>query len=129
MTDPDDDLPTLTWGGPEQLVERLVREAQLIVLTEPVLCQKLYSALAAEGRAYAATAEGKDRRERLARSPLLARVRALWEPATFNLLEEDPGRPLPSAYVDALTVAVDLPQLESLLALLATRSPGGSHGG
>lgn len=125
MTD-DDGLPTLTWGGPDATVERMVREAQLLLLAEPVAFQKVYAALVEEGRAVAATPEGRERRDRLARSPLVARIRAVWEPATFNALEAAPDRPLPSSYVDALTLALDLPRLETLLVgLSAARRSGG----
>lgn len=114
----DDDLPTLVWTGPDGELERLVREAQLAVLAEPEVAQRVYRALVAEGRAAAATPEGAARREQLRRSPLLARIRAVWEPATLNLLADTPDRALPSGYVDALVMSLDLPRLEAMLAAL-----------
>jgi len=124
----DDGLPVLTWVGDDELVERAVMDAQLAILTHPVAAQATYRALVAEGRAAATTPEGRARRDRLARSPLLARVRAVWEPSTFNLLEADTDSPLPSSYVEALVMALDAPDLDALLSALAGGPARARHG-
>lgn len=116
-----DDLPVLTWGGKADVIERFVRELQMLVLAHPVVAQRSYAALVAEGRAAATTEAGSRRRAALMRSPLLARVRELWEPGTFNLLEAEPLGPLPSFYLDVLTMTLDLDDAEQLLAALAPR--------
>ena len=128
MKDPDG-LPVLTWSGDADRLDRLVRELQMLVLAHPVVAQRLYVALVAQGRAAAATEVGRERRAALAGSPLLARLRALWEPGTFNLLEAEPTGPLPSFYLDVLAMTLDLEDAERLLANLAAGSGGGSDRG
>lgn len=119
-----DDLPVLTWAGQADQLDRFVRELQMLVLAHPVVAQRIYVALVAQGRAAAASELGRERRAALARSPLLARLRGLWEPGTFNLLEAEPSGPLPSFYLDVLAMTLDLEDAERMLAAVSAGAGG-----
>lgn len=119
-------VPTAAWYGAGESLERAVRALQEFVLEHPVAAQAIYRSLVAEGRLAATTAEGARRYEELACSPLVQRLREVWEPASFNLLEPDSDRQVPSGYLEALAVAAEAGQVEALLRSLAR--PGGGHG-
>jgi hypothetical protein len=123
LSAPDGTLPRVVLRDPWDELERVLEAAQLAVLRHPVAAQAIFAALVAEGRRYAATAEGAARRERLARSGLLERVREAWEIGTFNMLEDSPSV-LPSAYVDTVMLAAEGGSLIGLLARLAARGAG-----
>jgi hypothetical protein len=80
----------------------LLRGLQRVLLTHPVACQAAFSAMIAEGRRFAETAEGREWRDRLVHSPLLAQVRLVFDLSTLGMLEERGGAGLPTNYLDAL---------------------------
>ena len=104
----------------EPLID-FVRRAHRILLEHPVAAKAAYAALAAQGRAYAATREGGELRARLAGSRRLRRASLLWRSLTMGMLDDqDPGE-LPATYLDNLLRAVDRADLEQLLGKLSLR--------
>ncbi len=97
----------------------LLRLLQEVVLEHPVAAQAAFAALVAEGRAFAGTEEGEQWRRRLAGSRLIEKGRAVWEAATFRVLEEDPDVVVPSRVLDAFVKATHEHHLESILGRLA----------
>jgi hypothetical protein len=93
-----------------------------VLLEHPVAAKAAFGALVAQGRAYAATAEGAALRHRLARSRRLRRANLLWRSLTMGMLApEDPGE-LPATYLDNLLHAIDRADLEKLLGELQARA-------
>jgi hypothetical protein len=89
---------------------------QRAIVNHPLAAQAIFSALVAEGRAYAATDEGGRLRDRLSRSRTIHRARIAWDVATMNVLgDHEPGL-MPSALVEALARAGSLADLEQRLA-------------
>ena len=82
----------------QQVLENLHR----VILTHPVACQALFSALRAEGLAFMQTERGRVLAERLSRSELIHRARMAWEASSRSILDETPAGVLPSTYLDAL---------------------------
>ncbi|HSJ99779.1 MAG TPA: hypothetical protein VK932_01005 [Kofleriaceae bacterium] len=111
-------------GGPDGELDPLidvVRRAHRILLEHPVAAKAAYAALARQGRAFAATAEGAALRARLVRSRRLGRASLLWRSLTMGMLDElDPGE-LPATYLDNLLRVVDRADLEQLLGRLQLR--------
>lgn len=97
-----------------------------MLLEHPVAGRSLFEALCAEGRAFADSPEGGELRDRLARSRSLRRAGLIWRTVTAGLLEpappEDPGRRLPSSYLDNVLRALDRTDLERVLGSLV--APG-----
>lgn len=96
---------------PDDELDRILREAQMLLLRHPLAAQALVRAFVAEGRRYGATDEGRRLRETIADSELIRRGRVLWEVGTLNLLEEQAPSTLPGRLLDAFieqTAADDL---------------------
>jgi hypothetical protein len=96
----------------------LLEQARVFVLRHPIASQALFGALVAEGRRYAGSEAGAAWARTLAASPAMLRAREVWEATSLNLLTADPDARLPSTWVEALLRAVELPELERLLARL-----------
>jgi hypothetical protein len=100
----------------------VVRRVHRLLLEHPVAAKAAYAALAAEGRAYAATPAGTALREHLLQSRRVRRASLVWRALAMGMLDEaDPGA-LPSTYLDNLIRAVDRADLEKLLGQLHLRS-------
>ena len=93
----------------------LVDRAQRFLLLHPIATQAIFAALVAEGRRFAATGPGAQRKAALESSELLQRLRRLWEASAFTMLQEDPRVTLPSSYAEVLLQALQAPDLEPLL--------------
>jgi hypothetical protein len=118
VVDDDPPIPSLE---PDRIVELMAR-AHRLLLEHPVAAKTAFGALVAQGRSYAATPEGAELRERLARSPKLRRGSLVWRSLTMGMLDpEDPGE-LPATYLDNLLRAIDRGDLEQLLAKLQLRT-------
>ena len=79
----------------------------------PIAAQEAFSALAAEGRRYAATPEGAAKREALAHSVLVRRARDTWEELTAGAFVEDADVVIPASVVETLArvlTRADLPE-------------------
>jgi hypothetical protein len=111
----EDGLPVVAPADPEADLVAAIRALQALLLAHPAAAQSLFSALVAEGREYARTAEGARWLRRLTPSPLFRRARVLWDVATMKSLEEDPSRVLPSAYVESIARAARTQPIEPLL--------------
>jgi hypothetical protein len=105
----------------DQLVQ-LLRRAHRILLEHPVAAKVAFGALVAQGRAFAATAEGAALRDRLARSPRLRRGSLLWRSLTMGMLDEHDRGELPATYLDNLLRAIDRADLEQILGKLQLRA-------
>jgi hypothetical protein len=84
----------------------------------PMAMQAAFSALAAEGRAFARTEEGAEWRRRLSHAKATGRGRMVWETLSLGAFVEHQDGPLPSALIDALARSLRRQHLEPLLAKL-----------
>jgi len=98
----DPALPRLELKDPASTQVELLRDLQRVLLKHPVACQAAFTALLAEGRQFAQTAEGHQWQKKLAQSSLLQRARLVFDLSTLGLLEEGPANHVPSSYLDAL---------------------------
>jgi hypothetical protein len=105
-------------------LREVLRRIHGMMLEHPVAGRAIFEALCAEGRAFARSHEGRELRVQLASSRALRRAGLVWRTVTSGLLEaapsDDPGRLLPSAYLDNLLKALDRPDLERVLGSLIT---------
>jgi len=113
--DESEGLPRVILREPQEEEVRVMRALQGVALKHPVAAQAAVSALIAEGRRFAETAEGQQWRDQLVHSSLLHRARLAWETTTLVMLQEDPPEVLPSAYLDALFMMASSRELEPML--------------
>jgi hypothetical protein len=116
--DNDDNLSSLLellWHEPEDDLARILVKAQLTLIKHPVAARAAFRAIAAEGRKFAQTEEGQAWKKRLAGSDLIRRGRSVFELATIGMVSED-AQVLPSQFVDMLSYAAGLADLEPALA-------------
>jgi hypothetical protein len=92
-----------------------LKQAERLLLLHPMAAQAAFSALVAQGRRFATTPEGQHLASALSASPLLAKLRRVWEATTLNMLEEQPTTVLPNMYVEAIFRAARSANLEDLL--------------
>jgi hypothetical protein len=104
--------------GEDAEVAALVGQIQRMVIEHPVAAQAIFSALVAEGRAFAKTEAGAVWHRRLASSNLVAKGRAIWEVATLNVLEEDESVVVPSRILDAFVKLTHERNLDVILSRL-----------
>jgi hypothetical protein len=109
------ELPRVVLREREDEDVRVLRSLQALMLAHPVAAQALFSALVAEGRAFADSAVGREWMERLSRSSLLHRVRLVFEIGTLWMLDDEPSGPLPSAYLDAVFMSASGERMESVM--------------
>lgn len=98
----DDNLARIELSDPTPIEVDLLHHLQRALLTHPVACQAAFTALVAEGRRFAETPDGRQWRDRLVHSSLLAHVRLVFDLSTLGLLEEHAPAALPSNYLDAI---------------------------
>lgn len=84
---------------------RPLRALHRAISDHPAAAQALFAALVAEGRAYAATHEGRALHERLSRSELVHDARAVWSTLVAGRLVEDTDLVLPTAVIEAIARA------------------------
>jgi hypothetical protein len=98
----------------------LLGRLRALVEAERPRVAALVSALAADGRDFAATAEGQRWRDLLERSDFLPRARLLWDALGLGGLAGAPvsAGPPPSRVVQVLAEVAGSPRLEALLATL-----------
>jgi hypothetical protein len=109
-----DRLPTVHLREPDAAT-RVLRRLQALVLKHPVAAKAAFSALVAEGRAFAQTPEGKVWQDRLIRSELLHRARLVLDFPGLSMLELDSSATLPSAYLDTVFMLASSPKPGELL--------------
>jgi hypothetical protein len=100
MSTPDDGLPELSLGEPEDAAE-LIKRLQSFVLKHPFAAQAAFSALISEGEAFARTPEGAAWRDRLVNSELVHRARLALDLPGLSLLGRSDAS-APSGFVDAI---------------------------
>ncbi len=110
-----DALPRVVLRDPGDSIERLIRSMQTAILKHPTAAQAIFTALVAEGRRFAETEPGRHWQRRLCESALLQRTQSAFHSATLWLLEDDNPSDLPSGYLDALFMAAESTDLETLL--------------
>jgi hypothetical protein len=96
---------------------RALRVLQRALFDFPIASQAAFSALVAEGRSFARTAEGKEWEERLRDSELVARGRVAWEVLTQSAFTEDEQTVLPSVILDAFARTTAINALEPFLSV------------
>lgn len=101
---------------PDDELERVIRGVHVLLLKHPLAARHAYRALVAEGRRFASTPEGALWKQRLEDSELVLRGRALWDVMTLGMLEEEGDHLLPTQYVEGLSRAAALDDLEPRLA-------------
>lgn len=117
--------PSFEIGEDAELLA-LLRILQRAVLEHPVAAQAAFSALIAEGRAFAQTEEGATWHRRLASSRLVEKGRAIWQVATLDVLEDSQSTIVPSRVLDAFVKLTHERALEIVLGRLYDDSgPGG----
>lgn len=116
MTDPVRAMLDLLASEPEDELSRLLFELRWLVLKHPVAARAALRALAAEGREFAQTEEGRVWRARLERSELARRGSSVFELGTLGMLDDQPGGLLPTQLIDAFARAAARRDLEEALA-------------
>ena len=114
----EEGLPEVALADPDGDLLEVLREAQFLLLRQPVAAQAVFAAFVAEGRRFGQTAEGRDLARRLAGSDLIRKGRVVWEIASMKMLEEGAPAVLPSAYAEAFAQVTRQRPLEPLLARL-----------
>lgn len=96
----------------------LLEQARVFLLRHPIASQAVFRGLVGEGRRFATSERGAAWARTLAQAPAMTRAREVWEATSLNLLTADEHAVLPSTWVEALLRAVELPELDRLLARL-----------
>lgn len=115
-----DDVDDHDVGAPDDVVETLY-ELQDALLRYPMVVQRVFSALVAEGKRFAETPEGAALRDRLLASRSTASARLIWELLTAHSFTEDPFAVLPSAFVDRLVRLIAVRGVEPLVSRVFER--------
>jgi len=111
-----DELPRIGWRPtPDDDITQALGAAQRALLSHPAAARAGFSALVAEGRAFAETPEGAHWQARLGASELVQRAHLVFDNVSLWLLEEDEQRLLPSGLIDALASASGSADRELLL--------------
>lgn len=97
MPEADDHEP----DGPDTKLSDVLLEVRKALLTHPTAARAIVGFLAAEGRRYTETEQGRQAYLAMTVSPEVETLRTVWEKVTLNLLddESDPG-PVPQAWVE-----------------------------
>lgn len=110
-----DDAPRSEEADAELLLRETAVRAHAFLVEHPLAARALVSALAAEGRRFAATEDGAALRARLLGSRLIRRGSLLWNSLTMGLIDGTEPSALPSAYIDRLVELGQHPDLERIL--------------
>lgn len=116
MSDPGLNPFELLGAEPDDELGRLLFELRWMVLKHPIASQSAFRTLVAEGRRFAATAEGQHWRARLDGSVLIRHGKTLWELGTLGMLDGHSDRVLPTQLIDAFARAAARRDLEETLA-------------
>lgn len=124
--EPDDVIvldggPAIGSEEPDGEAFEAVRTFHEVLLRYPLAAQAAFSALVAEGKAYADTPEGHDLLRRISRSKKAARLRIIWEVLTMSGMTEKPEGALPGVFLDKLARTLTVEGIEPLIARLFER--------
>ena len=115
QADPTETLPIVELHDPEDASLKVLRALQQIMLKHPVAAQSAFSALVAEGRAFANTPDGRRLSQKLEGSALLQQANLVFDLSTLSMLEENPPDVLPSTYFDVLFMLAANPASDHIL--------------
>jgi hypothetical protein len=113
-------MPTLVIEDERAQVDPLLLEVRRALWRHPLAAQSLFRMLVAEGRRFAATAEGREWAERLAHAERLEQVAVVWDLVTSRALEDDPATVVPSVVAEAFVKAATERSLAQLITLVTT---------
>lgn len=99
-------------------LHEVVHAVQTSILRFPVVAQHVFSALVAEGRAYAQTPDGEELLHALRRSRRAGQARLFWEMLSANAFTDRNEHALPRAFMERLVRAIASESLESAIARL-----------
>jgi hypothetical protein len=117
MDEMPDNLPRLTLCE-DNILTRLLRDSQHLLMQNPQATQAIVQAFVAEGRRFVETPDGQAWKAILARSELVRRGRLIWESYGLDeMIEAEPAL-LPSAWLDMIEMATSNPDLETILSKL-----------
>ena len=102
----------------DEEVARLLTRLQRLLVKYPVAAQAAFSALVAEGRAFARTEEGAKYDAKLRTSRALSRSWLILERVSSRMLVDRDRVVLPSTYIDAIFQGAELQNLSPLFARL-----------
>jgi hypothetical protein len=109
------ELPVIHLGSAPDESDRTLAAVQDAVNRFPLAVQAAVRALAAEGRAYAQTEEGRALKDLLVRTPLVRRLRTVWESVSEQAFVPEAGEVLPSVILDRLIGVAAREDLDPLL--------------
>lgn len=95
-----------------------MRRAQRALVSHPVATQSVFVSLVREGRAFAATDEGRAWSRLLQDAPAVQRLRTLWEAANLTLTTDEEKTPLPSAMIELFVRSAASGDVDELAARL-----------
>lgn len=110
-------LPRLTLRESD-LLARLLRQGQQLLLRHPQGAATLVRALVAEGRRFAKTEEGRAWQEQLAGSDLIKKGHLIWQAYGLDTLAPEASGALPSKWLEMLIAAIGEAEVEEVLASL-----------
>jgi hypothetical protein len=108
--------PLITIAEPVEETARLLRSLQNALVVHPFATRAAIRVLVAEGRAFAATEEGRRWRERLDRSESMRTARTFWEGLVYPLVAEGLPTTRPTTMLDDFFAAIGSGGAEAALA-------------
>jgi hypothetical protein len=105
-------------------VDQTLRAIQELLMRFPMATQAAFSALVAEGRAYAQTEEGAELLQQLTHSKRANRARVVWEILTLSGITDQRTQAVPSLFLDKIARTLVVERLEPLLSRLFDRNRG-----
>jgi hypothetical protein len=112
---PPADPPLFRLTRPPDGVDQALEEVQQVLNRYPLAAQACVRALVAEGRAFAETEEGQRWQARLRGSPLLGRLRTVWESVSEQAFTGEGPGVVPSVLIERLLQMATRADLEPLL--------------
>jgi hypothetical protein len=111
----DRDLPVIHLAPQRDESDATLAAVQDVVNRFPLAVQAAVRALVAEGRSYAQTDEGRELKARLVGTPLVRRLRTIWESVSEQAFVPDDRQVLPSVIIDRLAGIAAREDLDPLL--------------
>lgn len=108
-------------AGASVALDHGLRALRDVLWRHPIAVQAAFASLAAEGREFAKTPEGKEWQARLEKSELFDRLRFVWKSLGMHAFVERPGEILPSFFLEVAVRAAASRDVESLISSLFDR--------
>jgi len=103
-------------------IDQTLRAIQALLMRFPMATQAAFSALVAEGRAYAQTRAGAELLQQLMHSKRANRARVVWEILTLSGITDQRTQAVPSLFLDKIARTLVVERLEPLLSRLFDRN-------